>query len=794
MLIVALIAFTSNLNAQLCPENIDFENNNFNNWKIYSGSISTTSLNLDDIPQPIFGRHNIISDKNAIDPYGQFAIVPQNAGNCIVKLGNNGTGAQAEGVSYLVNVPANRPEFTLTYQYAVVLEDPDHHEIEQPRFIARVKDVKTNEYISCASYEYIATANLPGFKKSNTNSIVIFKEWTLVTINLSGYQGKQLVLEFITTDCTLGGHFGYAYVDVNSLCGDLIVGNTYCKSSEQLTVSGPSGFQSYNWYNEDRTVKYGTTQSVVIKPTPPDGSKIILDLIPFTGFGCPSTITSTVKKVDYQLQIRPKQTVCDGAIIDLLSDSYVLNKHPDFSYFVYEDEDLTIPIVKPIIVTQNKTYYVKATNYKGCESVASIDISIFDLNSIQINNPPQVCYTETVDITKAEFYNGDLTNTKRTYYSNQEATVVLPNPTAINLSGRYYVKIVSNNGCLKVFPIDVLINLKPNLKITNPEIACFPATVNITEKSIYSGSDADLKYSFYLDEALTQELANPAAVTTAGTYYVKAENNQGCIVSGKIVVDINEPPILSIKNPAAVCYPSTVDITAINLYNGTTREVKFEYFKDKDLSIKLNQPAKVAESGTYYVKIINPYGCTAFDKIVVTINKLPIIVLNQPKPIFDHDYIDLTAPEIVKGSKDFVKVNYFADAALSIPIAEPNNINKAGTYYISLENDRGCVISASLTLNILPSPKIFVPTAFTPQKSTNNRLFPFFTSIKKLSSFKVYNKWGLLVYQTDNMFAEGWDGQFKSRMQPLETFSWFADGIDALGGKFQSKGKTILIL
>lgn len=116
MLIVALIAFTSNLNAQLCPENIDFENNNFNNWKIYSGSIST-----------------------------------QNAGNCIVKLGNNGTGAQAEGVSYLVNVPANRPEFTLTYQYAVVLDDPDHHEIEQPRFIARVKDVKTNEYISCAS-------------------------------------------------------------------------------------------------------------------------------------------------------------------------------------------------------------------------------------------------------------------------------------------------------------------------------------------------------------------------------------------------------------------------------------------------------------------------------------------------------------------------------------------------------------------------------------------------------------------------------------------------------------------
>ncbi|WP_421943684.1 hypothetical protein [Pedobacter sp.] len=581
---------------------------------------------------------------------------------------------------------------------------------------------------------------------------------------------------------------------MNSLCGDLIIGNTYCKSSEQLTVSGPSGFQSYNWYNETRTVKYGTTQSVVIKPTPPDGSKIILDLVPFTGFGCPSTITSVVQKVDYQLQLRPKNTVCDGAIIDLLSDSYILNKHPDFSYFVYEDKDLTIPIIKPITVTQNKTYYVKATNYKGCESVASIDISMFDLAFMQIINPPQACYTETIDITKAEFYTGDLTNTERAYYTNQEATATLANPTAISMSGRYYVKIISNIGCVKVLPIDVLINSKPSLKITNPAIACFPSSVNITEKSIFTGSDADLKYSFYQDEALKQEVANPTAVTNSGTYYVKAINNQGCVVSGKIVVDINEPPILSIKNPDAVCYPSTVDITVADLYEGTTNNVRFEYFKDKDLSIKLNQPGKIAESGTYYVKIINPNGCSVSDKIIVTINKLPVIVLNQPKPIFDHDYIDLTAAEIVKGSKDFVKVNYFTDAALTIPLAEPNKVNKAGTYYISIENDRGCSISASLTLIILPSPKIFVPTAFTPQKSTNNRLYPFFTSIQKLSSFKVYNKWGLLVYQTDNMSADGWDGQFKSRMQPLETFSWFADGIDALGGKFQTKGKTILIL
>ncbi len=295
----------SKLQAQLCPENIGFENGNFKNWKIYTGTSNFSGVNLTEVSSAVLGRHTLQNKKTALDQYGQFQIVPKSGGNYIVKVGNNGTGAQGEGISYLINVPANRSEFTLTYQYAVVFEDPNHPKEEQPRFIARVKDVETGKYIPCASFEYIATSTLPGFKKSKSSSTVIYKEWTPVTINLSGYQGKQLLLEFITGDCTLGGHFGYAYVDVNNLCGDLIIGNTYCKSSEELNVSGPSGFQTYDWYNGDRTIKYGTGQTVKIKPTPPDGTVIVLDVVPFTGYGCPSTLSAVVMAVDYQLQLLP---------------------------------------------------------------------------------------------------------------------------------------------------------------------------------------------------------------------------------------------------------------------------------------------------------------------------------------------------------------------------------------------------------------------------------------------------------------------------------------------------------
>ncbi len=788
---------SSKLYAQACPENIGFENGNFQNWKLYTG----TTTNIDDknfvyineINAPVKGRHTIITDKKATDPHGHFPLIPAGGGNFSVKIGDEGSGSQSEGISYLINVPNDRPEFTLTYQYAVVLEDPAHRASEQPRFIARIKDVEKNEYIPCASFEYIATSSLPGFKRSDISNLVIYKEWTPVTVNLSGYQGKQLILEFISADCTLSGHFGYAYVDVNNLCGDIIIGNTYCKSADQLTVSGPSGFKTYNWYSADRSVKYGSTQTAIIKPTPPEGAKLLLDLIPYDGFGCPSTVSATVKSVNYELQVLPKKTVCKDTEVDLTSADYVLNKSPEFTYLVYADKDLTQEIKGLVKISEAKTYYLLATNYKGCQSAGIIDLTINDLAAVSVKNPDPVCYNETADLTKNNLFTGDLTGITKSFFTDATVLKPLADPIHVNKSGKYYIKLVNTSGCESIIPIEVFINQKPVLKITNPAAVCFPLKVDITQTANFTGSDVDLKYSFFADNNLSLPIADPKNIDKSGIFYIKAENANGCVVSDKIEVKINELPILTIKDPLPVCYPEKVDITNSTLYAGSSSNVTYSYFYDSNLTSKINNPKQVNQTGTYYVKITNYSSCYVSDKIDVVINPLPVIVLHQPAAIFDHDFIDLTSASIIQGSRGYAKISYFQDASLLNPVPNPAKINKAGIYYIRLENDKGCSVSSSIELNILPTPKIIVPSAFTPQKSTNNRLYPFLVSITKLVSFKVYNKWGILVYQTDALDG-GWDGQFKSKMQPLETFSWVAEGIDTFGGKFQSQGKTILIL
>lgn len=798
MLLIACFAMPSKLYAQSCPENIGFENGNFQGWKIFTGLVSIennqSKLIMNEVAKPVTGRHTLISNKKMVDAYGGFSVMPSAGGNFVAKIGDNGTGSQADGISYLMTVPADRPEFTLTYQYAVVLEDPEHEPYEQPRFIARVKDVASNEYIPCASFEYVATSSLPGFKKSAQYEGVIYKDWSPVTINLSGYQGKQLLVEFISTDCARGGHFGYAYVDISNVCGDPIAGSTYCKSADAINMSGPSGFQGYNWYNEDRSVKYGSGQSISIKPKPADGSKIILDVVPYAGFGCPSTISTVIKGVDYQLQVLDKDVVCQNTEIDILSTKYILNRSDDFTYLAYEDKDLTKQIGGIVKITGDKTFYIKATNYKGCESVVPIDISVYKVANITVNNPASVCYSESVDITKTELVLGELAGITKSYYVDEAATQVLGNPEHIAASGRYFIKFANSFGCSKLVPVDVSIKEKPVLKISNPKAVCLHDQVDLTAMKNFEGSDASFQYSFYEDEALSKSLSNPSHLDKPGVYYVKAVNTAGCTVSNKIVVSINNLPVFTVNQPPASCYPDKVDLTNPVWYTETNGHLTYTFFYDEALTSQISSPKAIVKPGTYFVKATNESGCFTAAKINVSFNEPPKIVLNKPKAVFDNGFIDLTAPEITKGSSAFVKATYFEDEYLRWPVNNPAQVTKAGVYYVAIQNANGCIAQGSVELTILPQPKIIVPTAFTPQKETNNRLYPFLVNVQKLTSFKVYNKWGILVYQSDALANGGWDGQFKSKMQSLETFSWFAEGIDMFGGKIQSQGKTILIL
>lgn len=88
---------------------------------------------------------------------------------------------------------------------------------------------------------------------------------------------------------------------------------------------------------------------------------------------------------------------------------------------------------------------------------------------------------------------------------------------------------------------------------------------------------------------------------------------------------------------------------------------------------------------------------------------------------------------------------------------------------------------------------IYVPRVFTPNNDgTNDILKPILVGIQTFHYFSVYNRWGNLVFTTQDP-NQGWDGTFKGVPQPVETYLWIAEGIDENGRKVVQKGMTSLV-
>lgn len=242
-------------------DHLGVESGSFTNeWTGYLGA-SPGCCSGASTPIPVTNRIEVIGGTTN-DPYGGFPQVFP-GGSFSVKLGNSSVNAQAEKLTYRFNVPANPPDghFTFSYNYAVVLQDPGHNPANQPWFEINMYDLSTTPptQIPCSHYRVVSGAGIPGFKSFSGG---VYRPWATNTISLDGYFGKCVRLEFTTFDCTLGGHFGYAYIDGSCFTEGILTTGTNC-SNEPITFvnssAGNSANETYLWSFGDNSTSTATT-------------------------------------------------------------------------------------------------------------------------------------------------------------------------------------------------------------------------------------------------------------------------------------------------------------------------------------------------------------------------------------------------------------------------------------------------------------------------------------------------------------------------------------------------------
>ncbi|MBK8146241.1 MAG: gliding motility-associated C-terminal domain-containing protein [Bacteroidetes bacterium] len=132
-----------------------------------------------------------------------------------------------------------------------------------------------------------------------------------------------------------------------------------------------------------------------------------------------------------------------------------------------------------------------------------------------------------------------------------------------------------------------------------------------------------------------------------------------------------------------------------------------------------------------------------------------------------------------------------SDNKIKNPIATPPVTTQ---YYVVATTEYGCEAIDSVTIRISPESILDLPNAFSPGAGTsiNDELRIIVRGLATLNFFRVYNRWGELVFSTSDI-NKGWNGQYKGKPQPLGVYVYVLDATTSTGKRINKQGNITLI-
>jgi gliding motility-associated-like protein len=121
------------------------------------------------------------------------------------------------------------------------------------------------------------------------------------------------------------------------------------------------------------------------------------------------------------------------------------------------------------------------------------------------------------------------------------------------------------------------------------------------------------------------------------------------------------------------------------------------------------------------------------------------------------------------------------------------------TYYANVESDKGCKASDSVRIFLYcENSQVFVPNTFTPNNDGENDVFyPRGVGIKAVKTFRVYNRWGELLFERSNISlndaANAWDGSYKGGDPKPDVYVYIIEAVCYTDEDIFIKGDVTII-
>lgn len=351
--------------------------------------------------------------------------------------------------------------------------------------------------------------------------------------------------------------------------------------------------------------------------------------------------------------------------------------------------------------------------------------------------------------------------------------------------GNYTVTVRDILGCNTTFPTTV--GLSNNLTLSapaNPTI-CESKSVQLQVNSnatVYSWSPA----TGLSDTAISNPVASPVVTTP---YTVTATLGR-CSSLATVIVNVNAAPVPDAGPPGFICYGQTYTLqgsggSIFNWAPGT-------YLSSTTDANPLVTPDKTI---TYTLSVIDANGCNSLvtDEVTVDVTP-PIKVSTFPFDTIAHpgDKFQLLATSIAPNYTWSPAIG-LSDPNISNPILTVGPLGSDQVYQVIAFTDAGCRGEGYVRLRVYKGPDIYVPNAFTPDNDgRNDRFYPFPVGIRKINYFRVFNRWGQMVFSSAALH-QGWDGKMGGQEQSSGMYVWMAEAV-AGDGKVITKQGTVMLI
>jgi gliding motility-associated-like protein len=458
------------------------------------------------------------------------------------------------------------------------------------------------------------------------------------------------------------------------------------------TASGGSGTLAYQWSDPA-----GQTTPAAANLTAGAYTVTVTD-----GNGCTNTASVTISQPQaLVLNLTTQAVACFGQNTGSVSSTVVGGTTP-YSYSWSSSE-----LSPGISAKAAGTYTLTLTDNNGCSTTASATVTQPTALTVSASQQNISCFGATTG--SAQLTPGGGTTPYSVTWSGPGGFTATGTSLSNLAAGNYSATVSDAAGCTATQALQLTQPVSA-LAITLPSVGdtiCFGAANGLATASA-SGGTSPFQFLWAPGGQTTPAISN----LSAGTYTLTVTDANNCNRSASITIPQKQLLSVQASGGSVDCAGSSngqASVTSV-LYGNTPAGLgQFTYLWSTNPAQTSIQAVNLLAGQTYTVTVTDAIGCSATQTVsIADVPALGVGIVSSANPTcFD----GANGRAIVAGSGGLLPYSYNWGAGVSAVDSLAQNL-RAGTYFVTVTDAKGCTGTASVTLSQPTQLKLrFQPTA-----------------------------------------------------------------------------------